>query len=83
MPNPIKIYGNVIVSTYPKTIKDIKDFMKVIEQMRLPDDFELLDGLLSVEFNTNNVEMVECGEHLSGDTRYNWLVSTHDHDKGK
>lgn len=78
----IETYGNVVISTPTDklTFGDIKEFVEYLTQLSIPDDHELLDGHLSYEYQSTNVELIQCGEHTgtSGNYTSDFVVLAHD-----
>jgi hypothetical protein len=75
----LNTYGNVMISTPTDTltVQDVRDFLKVLEQFEIANTNILLDGFLTYEFQTTDVSPIQCGEHLTNEERYDWLVSMH------
>lgn len=74
-------YGNVMISTPTDvlTVGDIQDFLNVLYAMGVSNTNILLDGFLTYEFQSTNVEMIECAEHYANDPRqFDWIVKSHD-----
>ena len=75
----IKVYGNVVISTPQDkfTVGDVRDFLKVLDNLGVKDDVELLDGYLTYEYQTTLVDVILCGEHKVGEEVYDFLINTH------
>jgi hypothetical protein len=74
-------YGNVVISTPTTklTFGDVKEFVEFLTQLGIQDDKELLDGHLVFEYQSTNVEIIQCGNHGSTEEPpVDFIVSTHD-----
>lgn len=73
-------YGNVMISTPTDvlTVGDIRDFLTMLYSMGVSDTNILLDGFLTYEFQSTQVEPILCGEHLATESnKFDWIVSAH------
>jgi hypothetical protein len=75
----IKVWGSVMISTPADrpTIKDVRDWLALIDQVGMSDETELFDCVLTVEVLDTDSPLVMCGEHTVDDERYDFLVRTH------
>lgn len=80
MENRLRTYGNIMVSTPVDTftVKDVRDFLRVLDLLNVPDSTVLHDGFLVYEYQTEDVQVISCGNHKSdeGDVLA-FLVPTH------
>lgn len=75
-------YGNVVISTPTEklTFADIKEFVEILTQLGVQDEQEFLDGFLSFEYQSTNVELIQCGAHIPNEDETaptDLLVVTH------
>ena len=79
MSNRLKTYGNVMISTPTDnfTVRDVKDFLIVLEDLNVSDETILLDGFLTFEFQTEDVQLISCGEHNPNNAPVDFLINTH------
>ena len=75
MSNRLSTYGNVIISTPTDifTVKDVRDFIGVLDSLNVPDETVLDDGFLVYEHQTKNVQVITCAEHGILD----YIIPTH------
>ena len=59
------------------TVKDIRLFLEAVTKLGIPDDYEIMDCVLAIELDGTAVELIECGEHMAGESVHDILVTTH------
>jgi hypothetical protein len=76
------IEANISIHALPKTVGDVRQWLSEVDTLGLSDDTPLDDGILFVYLNSQPVEFIDCGDHISpGDGTWPWkdlLVTMHD-----
>jgi hypothetical protein len=76
----IEVIGEINFYAEFKTVKEIREYVDILNKHDVPDETAVLDGMASVIFR-GDVEPIECGEHLvSEGTFYDFLVTSHTHE---
>jgi len=83
----VKMYGYVVGETTVKTVGELRELIEWCNKYHVPDSVGLdwsnrLDGLVYLELSGENAPaaMIECGDHIPPDARYDLLLETHKHE---
>lgn len=76
------ISGMISIEYMCNTLGELRDALKQVEAWKLPDSIEIEPRYLTM-WVPGRAEACECGDHLVGDERIDWLVSTHEHPEHK
>jgi len=80
----IKVEGSVTISAPVRTVGDLKELVHYLMMYRVSEE-------AMVDYGTGNVYIlplgedfvktvpIECGDHLSGDAKWDWLIESHQH----
>lgn len=80
MLNRLNTYGNVMITTPDDmTAGDVRDFVSLLNLLQVPDSTPLLEGMLSYEYQTQDVELINCADHAPNEERLDFIVTTHSH----
>ena len=75
----IEIISEINFNGKFNTVRDIRDYLAVIEQFGVQDDTAVLDGYVHIVYR-GNVEPIECGDHHPSYPQYDFLITTHAHE---
>jgi hypothetical protein len=84
MSNNLRIRGSVTISTpqHKLIVQDILDFLSSLEKLGVPITAEIPDGFLHFEWFSNNVDVIQCGEHLADEAnKFDFVINAHDCEK--
>ena len=80
MSNRLRLRGGVTISTPQDklTVQDVVDFIGSLDRLGVPATAEIPDGYLYFEWNTDNVDVIQCGEHLVNEPdKFDFIVTAH------
>jgi hypothetical protein len=81
MSNRLRLRGAVTISTPQDKllVQDIIDFLFSLERLGVPVTAEIPDGFLHFEWFTENVDVIECGEHLVDEAdKFDFVITAHE-----
>lgn len=82
MSNRLRLRGAVTLATPQDKliVQDIVDFIASLDKLGVPATAEIPDGYLYFEWNTDKVDVIQCGEHLINDgEKFDFIVTAHEH----
>lgn len=80
MSNRLRLRGAVTISTPQDrlTVQDIVDFIGSLDKLGVPATAEIPDGYLYFEWTTDNVDVLQCGEHLVNEPdKFDFVITAH------
>jgi hypothetical protein len=76
----IRVRGSIDIHAIFEVVGDIREYVKYLDKMGIPDDTKVLDGYCDISI-LGAVEPIECGEHFPSEgSKYDYLVLSHAHD---
>lgn len=67
------------VRTAPRTVADVRQWLREIDSLHLPDETPLDEGLLCVYTSgEHRFEFIECGDHIGIDAPQDVLIYLHE-----
>ena len=82
----ISMSGYSHVRANPRTVSDLRDLLRFLDDNRVTDfaDLDWGDGYVYVIVaDSVDAEFIECGEHIPPDRAFDVILNTHSHDEYK
>jgi hypothetical protein len=77
LPEGVRVMGELSFTAYPKTDKEVRDFLAELDKFGIPDEHEMYDGVLFLVKQSESVGVTLCGDHLIGEEKYDILIQNH------